>query len=213
MDGADFDGTSRVETATLRELAELTERQGWVHHVVDVDTAEVITTPLDRPLAPLSRAQRLSRLGHRFDPAPWPWGPRYRLSPRSPYQAVPLNWLSTYDANITIPDGEDLTHWSLPEDLQLSSDLPGLRTHFDQPPQQRCVASLVFAAYSWAGAVGHTRIEGSANSRIPFPATTPNTPWTSPSRRPPAARWRCSRSSSRVSTRWSPTRSPSRPSA
>jgi hypothetical protein len=56
-----FDGTPRVEIATLRAPAELTERQGWVHHVVDVDTAEMITPPLDRPLAPLSRAQRLSR--------------------------------------------------------------------------------------------------------------------------------------------------------
>jgi hypothetical protein len=59
------------------------ERQGWVHHVVDADTGEVLTTPLDRPLAPLSRAERLARLGHRID-LPSPWGPVYRLTPGTP---------------------------------------------------------------------------------------------------------------------------------
>jgi hypothetical protein len=166
MDGADPNEPAGREPSIRRQLAELTERQGWVHHVVDVDTGEVLTTPLDRPLAPLSRAERLSRLGHRFDPAPW--GPRYRLSPRSPYQTAPLNWLSVYDPVITLPDAQDHVYWSLPQDFQPSADLPGLRSHFDQPPQQRCVATLVFAASAWAGAVGHIRIAGSANGRIPI---------------------------------------------
>src|SRR6266545_6707225 len=107
MDGADLSKTATREPSIRGQLAELTERQGWVHHVVDVDTGEVLTTPLDPPLAPLSRAQRLSQLGHRFDPAPWPWGPRYRLSPRSPYQTAPLNWLSVYDPVISLPDAQD----------------------------------------------------------------------------------------------------------
>jgi hypothetical protein len=72
MEAADPGGTARREPLAGRRLAELSERQGWVHHVVDADTGEVLTTPLDRPLAPLSRAERLARLGHRIDlPSPW----------------------------------------------------------------------------------------------------------------------------------------------
>jgi hypothetical protein len=64
MDGADPSELARRDDLIRRQMAERTERQGWVHHVVDGDTGEVLTTPLDRPLAPLSRAERLARLGH-----------------------------------------------------------------------------------------------------------------------------------------------------
>src|SRR6266545_672361 len=124
MDGADLSKTAMREPSIRGQLAELTERQGWVHHVVDVDTGEVLTAP--------------------------------------------LNWLSVYDPVISLPDAQDHVYWSLPEDLQPSTDLPGLRSHFDEPPAQRCVATLVFAAASWAGAVGHIRIAGSATGRIPI---------------------------------------------
>ena len=136
MDGADLSKTATREPSIRGQLAELTERQGWVHHVVDVDTGEVMTTPLDRPLAPLSRAERLAGLGHGIPP-PSPWGPVYKLTARSPYQTAPLNWLSVYDAVITLPDAQDHVYWSFPEDFQSSHDLPGLRSHFDEPPQQR----------------------------------------------------------------------------
>ena len=167
MDGADLSKTAMREPSIRGQLAELTERQGWVHHVVDVDTGEVLTTPLDRPLAPLSRAERLAGLGHGI-PLPSPWGSVYKLTARSPYQTAPLNWLSVYDPVISLPDAQDHVYWSLPEDLQPSTDLPGLRSHFDEPPAQRCVVTLVFAAASWAGAVGHIRIAGSATGRIPI---------------------------------------------
>jgi hypothetical protein len=167
MDGADPSEPVGREPSIRRPLAELTERQGWVHHVVDVDTGEVLTTPLDRPLAPLSRAERLAGLGHGIPP-PSPWGPVYKLTARSPYQTAPLNWLTVYDPVITLPDAQDHVYWSLPEDFQRTTDLPGLRSHFDEPPQQRCVATLVFAASAWAGRVGHIRIAGSANGRIPI---------------------------------------------
>ena len=167
MDSADPSKPARRETSIRGQLAELTEGQGWVHHVVDVDTGEVMTTPLDRPLGPLSRAQRLARLGHPI-PLPNPWGPVYKLTARSPYQTAPLNWLSTYDAVISLPDAQDQVFWSLPEDPEPSTDPPGLRSHFDEPPAQRCVVTLVFAAASRAGAVGHIRIAGSATGRIPI---------------------------------------------
>ena len=83
MDGADPSELASRDDLIRRQMAERTERQGWVHHVVDGDTGEVLTTRLDRPLAPLSRAERLARLGHRID-LPSPWGPVYRLTPGTP---------------------------------------------------------------------------------------------------------------------------------
>jgi hypothetical protein len=59
----------------LRELDELAERQGFVHHVADAASGRIVTTVLDRPPTPLSRAERLSLLGHPFDPSIF--GPRY----------------------------------------------------------------------------------------------------------------------------------------
>jgi hypothetical protein len=53
--------------AILRKLAELKERQGWAHHVADAATGNLHTTELSQPITPLSRAERLSQLGHRFD--------------------------------------------------------------------------------------------------------------------------------------------------
>jgi hypothetical protein len=49
MEAADPGGTARREPLVGRRLAELSERQGWVHHVVDADTGEVLTTPWTGP--------------------------------------------------------------------------------------------------------------------------------------------------------------------
>jgi len=148
-------------------MAERTERQGWVHHVVDGDTGEVLTTRLDRPLAPLSRAERLARLG-RGPPLPGPWGPVYKLTARSPYQAAPLNWLAQYHVAISLSDAQDYIAWSLPRDSQPTSDPPGFSAHFSEPPSQRCVLTLVFAASAWDGAVGHISFVGTVNAEIPI---------------------------------------------
>jgi hypothetical protein len=111
-----------------------------VHHVADAASGRIVTTMLDRPPAPLSRAERLS---HLFDPSIF--GRRYRLTPRDPYQASPLNWLTICDANVARPDGEDHVHWSLPRDFT-PPDPPVLRAYFGAPPAGRCVATLRFAA-------------------------------------------------------------------
>jgi hypothetical protein len=64
-------------------LHELAETQRWVHDAVNLDTGQVLTFPLDRPVTPLSRAKRLSQLGHRVD-ASVLGGPRYKLTARAP---------------------------------------------------------------------------------------------------------------------------------
>jgi len=156
----------------LRELNELAERRGFVHHVADAASGRIVTTVLDRPPTPLSRAERLSRLGHPFDPSTF--GPSYRLTPRVPYQASPLNWLTTYDADIARPDGDDLVWWSLPRDFIDPHDPPGLRAYFGEPPAEtgRCVATLMFDGGSWQGLPGHVVVRaygGSASASISVP--------------------------------------------
>jgi hypothetical protein len=72
-----------------RQLDELTETQQWVHHIADLDRGEVLTNILDRPVTPLSRIERLSRLGPFDDPSVFN-GPSFRLTPQMPYQASRL---------------------------------------------------------------------------------------------------------------------------
>ena len=45
----------KAELAMRRRLYGLAESQRWVHHVGDLDSGEILATPLDRPITPLSR--------------------------------------------------------------------------------------------------------------------------------------------------------------
>jgi hypothetical protein len=53
---------SRPDIAGLRKLYEQMEHQCWVHHVADAATKKLVTTRLSQPVAPLSRAERLSEV-------------------------------------------------------------------------------------------------------------------------------------------------------
>src|ERR1043166_824884 len=61
MGAPDVNEAEDVGRSMRRRLHELAARQHWVHHVGDLDSGEVLTTQLDRPVMPLSRAERLSR--------------------------------------------------------------------------------------------------------------------------------------------------------
>jgi hypothetical protein len=93
-----------AEREMRRELYELAETQRWVHHVADLDSGEIVTTPLDRPVTPLSRAERLSQLGHLFHPEVFD-GPSQRLTPRQHYQPSGQGWayLSALEPTLYAP--------------------------------------------------------------------------------------------------------------
>jgi hypothetical protein len=102
---------------TRRRLNELAETQHWVHHVADLDSGKILTFPLDRPVTPLSRAERLSRLGHSFDPSIFGGifgGPSYSLSPNHPHNDSPLAGLSVSGADI-FDAFRDQVIWSPPQ--------------------------------------------------------------------------------------------------
>jgi len=73
-----------------KRLIDLEESQGWVHDVVNLNTGQVLTSPLNRPVTPLSRAQRLSQLGDRVDPSIFGW-PRTTLVKRIEYLRTRLS--------------------------------------------------------------------------------------------------------------------------
>jgi hypothetical protein len=100
-----------------RRLYELAETQRWVHHAADLDSGEVVTTPLDRPVTPLSRAERLARLGHRFDPTVF-FGPSQRLTPRQLYQPSPEAWLAAQGSSwySAVPEPDGIVWWTLPRE-------------------------------------------------------------------------------------------------
>src|SRR5258708_37357958 len=153
-------------------VAELMETQHWVHHVGDLDSGEVLTTPLARPVTPLSRAQRLSRLGHNFDISIFS-GPSYQLTPRNPYQSWPQAWLEVTGVADYLPLN-DIVAWSLPRDLRPTDDGPGMSFFFADSPDGRSVLSISLTAAAWEGPLGHVSVNAFAfespavQARIPI---------------------------------------------
>jgi hypothetical protein len=167
-----------------RRLHELAETQGWVHHVGNLDTGQLLTFPLDRPVAPLSRAQRLSRLGHPFDPLIF-GGPRYKLTARTPYLASPK-------AGLIIDDSPDYpyyyydTYWFDAIIWQVSeAPVPpvdgNIRFIFSVSSElgiNLITVSLPFSA-AWPGKVGHITLWNYADqtqrTRIPITSNAAHT--------------------------------------
>jgi hypothetical protein len=134
-----------------RKLAELKEPQGWVHHVADAETGKLLTTRLDRPVTPLSRAERLSRVIY---------PPTHRLTPRHPYQASPqgfvdFSFTSAVSSYVDDPTGR--------ADWLLQYIVPPWTGRMDalllDAPAGRCLLTLLLGAASLPGQVGHIRIE------------------------------------------------------
>ena len=143
---------------------------GWVHHVADLDTGAVTTTVLDRPVAPLSRAERLAGLGHVLDPTVF-GRPMYRLTPRQPYQASPEGWVEVMRPTYVAPGGTVLW-WEPPRDFDVRTGAGtfGLYLPFSQTPEGRALASFSFSGSSFAGATGSLRF---SMQLIPNPVYDP----------------------------------------
>jgi hypothetical protein len=153
--------TPRPDSSIRREIEELMERPGWVHHVADAATGELLTTQLPQPLAPLSRAERLSRLGHQFDPSIFgAW--THRLTTRNPYLASPLGFLSFKWAEDVHALGsfpqvdEGHAYWLVSE---LGEKVGKMTAILYEPPQGRCLLTLNLAIANKPGEVGPIRIE------------------------------------------------------
>ena len=129
-----------------RELAELAERQGFVHHVADAASGRIVTTMLDRPPAPLSRAERLSQLGHLFDPST-----RGALPAHAARSLPSLAAELAHDLRRQMWRGPTARIMCIGRCRAISPspdapDPPVLRAYFGAPPAGRCVATLRFAA-------------------------------------------------------------------
>jgi hypothetical protein len=147
--------------SVLRELAKLEERKGWAHHVADAATGELLTTQLPQPITPLSRLERLSRLGHQFD-VPILGAPTHRLTPRYPYQASPRGGLTFGNAFWVSTEAWDYTQgiaiWSFATLGRLEEE-GALHAQLGDLPNSRCLVTLRFSTEVQAGHdVGSVRI-------------------------------------------------------
>jgi hypothetical protein len=161
MENVSTHPTPRPDSSIRREIEELMERPGWVHHVADAATGELLTTQLPQPLAPLSRAERLSRLGHQFDTSIFgAW--THRLTTRNPYLASPLGFLSFKWAEDVHALGsfpqvdEGHAYWLVSE---LGEKVGKMTAILYEPPQGRCLLTLNLAIANKPGEVGPIRIE------------------------------------------------------
>jgi hypothetical protein len=146
---------------TRRRLNELAETQHWVHHVADLDSGKILTFPLDRPVTPLSRAERLSRLGHSFDPSIFGGifgGPSYSLSPNHPHNDSPLAGLSVSGADI-FDAFRDQVIWSPPQNANDANFIfRQINFTLTVSPIARSLASINLSGKGWPGMVGHLRV-------------------------------------------------------
>jgi hypothetical protein len=157
-----------AQRTTRHRLLELTESQQWVHHVADLDTGTVQTTTLDRPVAPLSRVERLAAIGHVFDPTIF-GGPTYRLGPKHPYQASPEGWMEVSRPTYYAPAG-DVLWWEPPRDFDPRTIFLGMTFSFSTTPSGRAVASLSLSGHAFAGTTGNLLIQAQL---VPFPVYIP----------------------------------------
>jgi hypothetical protein len=152
--------TTRTTSRPARNLADVKEPHGWVHHVADAATGKLFTTQLDRPITPLSRADRLSQLGHRFDPVVF-GTPTHRLTPRHPYQASPQGFLDFQFTSVMSSFNDDpngRADWLL-EDIVPPSTAGRMDALLLDAPAGRCFLTLLLGASTLPGQVGHIRIE------------------------------------------------------
>jgi hypothetical protein len=149
---------SRADIASLRKLYERMEHQGWAHHVADAATGKLVTTRLSQPLAPLSRAERLSQvLGTPFDRSIF-GSPTYRLTVQHPYQQSPLGflrfrWASDVHGMGQGGTGEDEGYalWWRPD---LGENVAGMDAVVFDPPQGLALLTLFLATSTQPGQVG-----------------------------------------------------------
>lgn len=142
-----------------REIDRLAETRSWAHHVADLDSGKVESFPLNRPVTPLSRVERMMRLGRPFDDTIF-GGPSYRLTPRRPYQASPPAWLYASTAGGYYAEFDYIV-WGRPRD---ASERGFMTFHFGESPAQRSVASIKVNVVADAGG-GHIRVLAEAPSR------------------------------------------------
>ena len=129
-----------------RELDKLAEARGWTHHVADFDRGVVETQGLERPITPLSRIQRMSRLGVVIDQTIF-GGPRYTLTPRRPYQQSPAAWLYASSAGGYYAEFDYIV-WGRP---RTPEDRGFMTFHFAESPSVRSVVSIRISSVADAG--------------------------------------------------------------
>jgi hypothetical protein len=151
----------RTLNDTRRQLHELVETQRWMHHVGDLDGRKLMTFPLDRPLAPLSRAERLSRLGPRFDPSIFGGifgGPSYSLTPNHPHNDAPLAGLSVSGADIFDAFRAQVL-WAPPRPQSSGNSVfRQISFTLTVSPTARTLVSINLSGKAWPGMTGHLSV-------------------------------------------------------
>jgi hypothetical protein len=164
---------SGADIASLRKVYERMEHPGWVHHVADAATGKLVTTRLSQPLAPLSRAERLSQVRGIPVDATIFGSPIYRLSPRYPYQESPMAFLQFLWPSEVHAEGmglgeEGYASWSIPD---LGANVGEMYAALFDAPEGLCRLTLYLSTFTPPGQVGKILVV--ANGVASFHLTVP----------------------------------------
>jgi hypothetical protein len=156
------EGLQAPHSLRRRRLQEMERAQGWAHHVADLESERVITTVLDRPLTPLSRAARISELGYTLNDAVL-GGPSQELTARKPYIESPASWLMAFQADDYIATENGWISWNQPRDaVEPPWPTPPPRRmylYFSESPPARALFSISVVARSWQGMNGFLNVK------------------------------------------------------
>jgi hypothetical protein len=159
--------------STMRErLSGLAEHQRWVHHAVNFETGQILTTALERPITPRLRADRLSELGQGVNPTVF-GGPFYRLTPSHPYQPSPEAWLEASGPSYYAAAG-DVIWWEPPADFDPGHLYLGLTFNALLAPSGRLLASISLSGHSLqstAGSISLTASDWPDSVNVPVDST------------------------------------------
>ena len=154
MEPPDLDQVLKDREAFRRQLDEYEDTQKWAHHVADLGARKVRTSTASRPVAPLTRARRLSQLGLHLDTTIFN-GPSYQLTPRRPYIAQPECWMiaSVVGDYSTL---EDFILWQVPQE-PTGALFQQLQCFFTVTPQRQSLVSISISGKSRTGKTGFVR--------------------------------------------------------
>lgn len=155
-----------------------------VHDAVNLSTGRICTTPMKRSPSAQSRVQRLNDVGFAAGASMFT-APRYRLTPRRPYQASPKAWLDA-NFNSTIgtgsPDdffgtygagpGVNQIWWRVPPSFATFEFWATCNFSFSGLGARPAVMTLSFEVWPYQDATGTVVIDVGAQ-RTEIPITQP----------------------------------------
>ncbi len=161
-------GFRRTPASQTAEAPKLPKTARRVHDAVELASGRIETTSTARAPSAATRLRQLARFGFRIDLSLF--GPSYRLTAQTPYQATPEAWLDAFDGSYSAGPLVNRIWWRLPATFP-TTFIAGVNLNFRGLRAGPAVFSLKFEAWPYQGRTGTVVIMiGAQVTEIPISA-------------------------------------------